>query len=158
VDLLAIAQKIWHYKFVTLPVVALTLLGAVYVITVKKPVYDASSSYVLLNPPAPPTAEEVAANPALGRINSDNPYTRFADQAVVVRILASKMNSQSARRELVNAGADRRYEVAPIAEFGYSSPILQVTSRGRTPAAAIRTAKLVGREATAELDRMQTSQ
>jgi hypothetical protein len=158
VDLLAIARKIRRYKLITLPIVALALLGVVYVVAVKKPVYEASSSYVLLNPPAPPTPEEVARNPELARINSNNPYTRFTDQAVVVEILASKMDSESARRELVKAGGDKRYEVAPSSQFGYSSPILQVTSMGWTPESAIRTAKLVGQEVTAELDRMQTAQ
>ncbi len=157
-DLLAIARKIWRYKLITLPIVALTLLGAVYVVAVKKPVYEASSSYVLLNPPAPPTAEEVARNPELGRIDSNNPYTRFTDQAVVVGIMASKVDSESARRELVKAGGDKRYEVAPSSQFGYSSPIVQVTSMGWSPESAIRTAKLVGQEIIAELDRMQAAQ
>jgi hypothetical protein len=46
VDLLSIARKIWCYKLVTLPVVVLALCGAVYVVAVKQPVYEASSSYV----------------------------------------------------------------------------------------------------------------
>ena len=56
-NLLSIARKIWRYKLATLPVVLLTLFGAAYVVAVKEPVYEASSSYVLINPPTPPTPE-----------------------------------------------------------------------------------------------------
>ena len=63
-DLLQILQKIWRYRIVTLPVLALTLLGAIYVVALKESEYSATSSYVLINPPGPPTAEEIAADPA----------------------------------------------------------------------------------------------
>ena len=55
-NLLLIARKIWRYRLVTLPVIALTLLGLFYVMAVKAPEYKVSSSYVLINPPPPPTA------------------------------------------------------------------------------------------------------
>lgn len=51
--LLQISRKIWRYRVVTLPVLALTLLGAFYVVAIKKPEYSATTSYVLINPPAP---------------------------------------------------------------------------------------------------------
>ena len=57
-DLLLIARKIWRYKLATLPVIFLTLCGAVYAVALKDPVYEVKSSYLLINPPAPPTAEE----------------------------------------------------------------------------------------------------
>jgi hypothetical protein len=157
-DLLSIVRKIWRYKLVTIPVVLLTLCGAIYVVAVKQPVYEASSSFVLINPPAPPTAEDIARDPSLGRIDSDNPYTRFTDQSVVVEVLASSITSPSARRTLGKAGADRRYTVAPVSEFGYSSPIIQITAQGWTPQAAIRSAKLVTAAVTRELDHMQQAE
>jgi hypothetical protein len=155
VDLLLIARKLWHYKLATLPVVVLTLCGAVYAVAVKDPVYEAKSTYVLINPPAPPTAEEIARDPALGRVNADNPYTRFADQSVVVQVLTGALNSESARRALQDAGADSRYTVAPSAELGYSSPIVQITGVGATPRDAVHSAELVGEALKRELDLMQ---
>ena len=101
-DLLLIVRKIWRYRFVTLPVIALTLLGAFYVIAVKAPEYKVSSSYVLINPPPPPTADDIARNPALGRINPNNPYTRFSDQSVIVSLLSSSLSTDAARQELVD--------------------------------------------------------
>ena len=159
-NLLSIARKIWRYKLATLPVVLLTLFGAAYVVAVKEPVYEASSSYVLINPPTPPTPEEIARDPSLGRVNSDNPYARFSDQSVVVEVLASAMAGESAQRALQKADADSRYTVTPDSDsgIGYSSPILQIAAQGGSPQAAVRTAKLVGHEITHQLERMQEVQ
>jgi hypothetical protein len=157
-NLLAIARKIWRYKLLTVPVLLLVLCGAVYVVAVKEPVYEASSSYILINPPAPPTPEEVARDPSLARLNSDNPYARFSDQSVIVEVLASSMANESAQRPLVEAGADPRYEVEPASEFGFSSPILKITAQGSTAEAAVRSAKLVGNAVTRELQTMQEAE
>jgi hypothetical protein len=154
-DLLAIARKLWRYKLVTVPVVLLTLLGAAYVVSVKEPVYETSSTYILISPPAPPTEEAIARNPALGRVNADNPYTRFSDQSIMIEVLSSAMSSASAQRALLKAGADPRYTVAPASAFGYSSPIVKVTAQGPTPVVAMASAKLVGKALTDELARMQ---
>jgi hypothetical protein len=154
-DLLFIARKIWRYKLVTLPIVALMIAGSWYVLFVKEPLYEAQSSYLLVNPPSPPTAEQIARNPALGRIDSDNPYTRYPDQAVVIDVLTRSLNSQSARKALVKAGADERYIVGSGAQFGSASPIVQISGTGSTPAIAMRTAEVVGHAVVGELDRMQ---
>jgi hypothetical protein len=45
--------------------------------------------------------------------------------------------------------------VAPSAAFGFSAPILQITTMGPSPAVAIKTADVVGRALTRELDKMQ---
>ena len=156
-DLLSIARKFWRYRLLTLPVLLLTLAAAVYIVAVKQPVYEAKSSFVLLNPPPPPTAEDIARDPSLGQINTDNPYTRFGDQSVVIQVLASTMTGESARRALVRAGADSRYTVAPSVEFGYSSPIVNITALGASPQAAMSTAKIVDDAIKRELDRMQES-
>ncbi len=157
-DLLLISQKIWRYRIATLPVIALTLLGAFYVVVIKAPVYSASSSYILINPPAPPTPDEIARDPALGRINPDNPFTRFTDQSVVVGLLASTLSNDSEREALSKVGADPRYTVEPAAStFGYSSLLLEVTGVASTAPEAVRTAELVGRALERELNRLQAS-
>jgi hypothetical protein len=159
-DLLSITRKIWRYKFLTLPVVLLTLCGAVYVVAVKDPVYEASSSYILAYPPDPPTPEEIARDPALGRINADNPFARFSDQAVMVEVLASSTANESTRRALRDAGADPRYTVKPAAESGTAEPlpIVRITAQGSTPEVAIRSAKLVGNAVSRQLQRMQQAE
>ena len=157
-DLFNIARKVWRYKLITLPVIVLTIFGAAYVMAVKKPLYEATSSYLLINPPAPPTAEEVARNPALGRIRTDNPFTRFADQGVVIDVLARTM---STRRGAADAGPGRRGPRVPGrggCEFGTTSPIVQITGTGTSPDAAMRTAEVVSHAVVGELDRMQKEQ
>lgn len=154
-SLLAIARKVWRYKFATLPVVVFVLIGTAYVVAVRKPVYEASSTYILVNPPLPPTENDIARDPKLGRIGSDNPYTRFSDQSVVVQLLTSRLSSDLARGELAKRGADPKYVVEPSAEFGFTAPLVHITGTGPSPAAAIRTAEVVGRAVTSELDGMQ---
>jgi hypothetical protein len=158
VDLLRISRKFWRYRIVTLPVIALTLLGAFYVVAIRAPVYKVTSSYVLINPPSPPSADDIARNPALGRINSDNPYTRFSDQSVIVSLLSSSLSSDTARQQLASEGADPRYTVAPDLQLGYSSLVVEITGVGSTPESAVKTAELVGAGLTRELSRVQASQ
>lgn len=154
-DLLSIAETIWRHKLVTLPVLLLTIAGMVYVVAIKEPVYEASSSYILINPPSPPTAEQIDRNPELNRIRADNPYTRFADQSVVANVLARTVSKDQARRALVRAGADERYVVEPSAEFGLTAPIVQITGVGASADAAMGTAKIVSKAVRQELARMQ---
>jgi capsular polysaccharide biosynthesis protein len=153
-SLLLIARKIWRYKLATLPILAIVLIGSFYVIAVKEPVYEAASTYILVNPPPPPTEDEVLRNPKLG-VGTDNPYTRYSDQSVVVQVLASRLSSDAARGQLAKQGADPSYIVAPSSEFGFTAPIVEITGTGSSPEAAIRTANVIGLAVTHELDRMQ---
>lgn len=153
-NLLLIASKIWRYKLVTLPILVTVLLAAVYTAAIKAPVYQTSSSYILVPPPAPPTPDEIARDPKLGR-GSDNPYTRFSDQSLVVQVLSTRLSSDDTRRALAAQGADVRYTAAPDVALGMTAPIVQITGLGSSPAAAIKTADVVGAALTHELARMQ---
>ena len=156
-DLLSIAQKVWRYRLVTIPIVLLTLCGAVYVVAVKAPVYKTTSSYVLINPPAPPTVDQIAADPALGHVQADNPYTRFGDSRTVLEVLAGSMSSQSARRKLLAAGVDPRFTVIPVSSFGFSSPIVQIDAEANSAEGAVRSATVVADAMKEELITMQGS-
>jgi hypothetical protein len=154
-SLLLIVRKIWKYKLLTLPILVLVVLGSYYVMAVTPPTYEASATYILVNPPAPPTEAEIARDPALGKIKTDNPYLRFSDQSVLVQVLASRLTSEEARLALYKQGADPDYIAAPSAQFGFSAPILQITGTGTTPAGAVKTTNLVGAALERELDHMQ---
>ena len=156
-SLLLILRKLWKYKLFTLPIVALVLAGSFYVVAVKAPTYEARSTYILVNPPPPPTETQIARDPALGRVNSDNPYMRYSDQTVLVQVLSSRLNSEEGRRSLAEQGANPNYTAESSPEFGLSAPILRISGTGTTPAAAVRTADLVGLAVTRQLDRMQAS-
>ena len=61
--------------FVTLPIIGLTLIAAFYVVAVKAPGYKVSSSYVLINPPPPPTADQIAQQTGAGAHQSRTTLT-----------------------------------------------------------------------------------
>ena len=154
-SLLLILRKIWKYKLVTIPICLLVGVGAFYVVAVTAPTYEASATYILVSPPAPPTETDIARDPALGKVHSDNPYVRFSDQSVLVQVLASRLNSDENRASLIKQGADPNYLAQPSAQFGFSAPILQITGMGPTATLAIRSTDLVGEDLLTELDKMQ---
>ena len=84
-DLLLIARKVWRYKLVTLPIIALVILGAVMSSSVKEPLYEASSSLHPDQSAGPAHRRGHCPRPRPRPKNADNPYTRFADQSVVDR-------------------------------------------------------------------------
>jgi hypothetical protein len=152
--LLLIVRKIWRYKFATLPILGLVLAAAFFEIAVKPDMYEASATYILVTPPAPPTPDEIARDPKLGK-GADNPYTRYSDQSIVVQVLASRLNGDDTRATLALQGADANYTVQPSSEFGFSAPIVSITGTGTSPESAIRTADVVGKALTRTLDDMQ---
>ena len=154
-DLRLIVRKIWRHKPITVAVILLTLAGAGYAITVRQSLYEASSSYIMINPPSAPTAKDIARDPELGKVKADNPYIHFADQSVVINVLNRTMSTESVRNTLVKAGADRRYTLKSATEYGASSPIIQVKALASTPEVAMRSAEVVGHAVVGELDRMQ---
>jgi hypothetical protein len=154
-SLLLILSKIWRYKLVTFPLIACTLVGAFYVVVVSAPTYEASSTYILVNPPPPPTDVQIARDPSLAHVHDDNPYARFSDQSVLVQILSTRLNSDEARARLVKEGADANYTAAPSTDFGFSAPILQINGTGTTAVEAVATANVVGKALSEELDKMQ---
>ena len=154
-DLLLLVNRIWRHKFITVPVILLTLAGAAYVAAVNKPVYKVSASYLLVNPPAPPTPQQVAADPKLAHVRADNPYTRFNNQPVMIDVLSRTVSTPTARHKLLTEGADPRYAVESATTFGFATPVLQITAAASTPEVAIRSARLVSRASLSALDRIQ---
>ena len=150
-SLLLILRKIWNYKLVTLPIVALVLAGSFYVMAVEPPTYQSSATYILIPPPSPPTA--TSGSPTNNRTN--NPYSRLSDPSVLVQVLASQLNSDEFRRGLATRGVASTYTAQPSAAFGFSAPIMQITGTGTTATAAVTTTTAVGRALTQTLDQMQ---
>jgi len=155
-DLISIAEILWRRKFITIPVIILTAMAAFYVVKVKPPVYQAQSS-LLMVPPSPPTAAQIAADPALGRINSNNPYINYGDLSVIADTLIDVVTDPANEQVLVAQGADPRYELTLSTDYG-NPPIIDITGIGRTPAIAIRSAQLVTKTAQQDLVTLQSSQ
>jgi capsular polysaccharide biosynthesis protein len=155
-DLISIAEILWRRKFITIPVIILTAMAAFYVVKVKPPVYQAQAS-LLMVPPSPPTAGQIAADPALGKINSNNPYINYGDLSVIADTLIDVVTDPANEQVLVAQGADPRYELTLSTDYG-NPPIIDITGIGRTPAIAIRSAQLVTKTAQQDLVTLQSSQ
>jgi capsular polysaccharide biosynthesis protein len=156
-DLVSIVQALWRHKIATAAVILLTALGAIYVGVFKAPEYQASASVLFVNPPAAPTAAQIAKDPALGEINANNPYANFGDLSVVSDIVINLLTSDSGQRALLSQGVDPRYQVALSPAFG-SPPIILITGVGTSSRAAIRSANLIATTAQNDLLQIQNSQ
>ena len=122
-DLLLIARKIWRYKLVD---AAHRRLDALRRGVCRRGQGAGLRGVVQLRP-------DQSTGPADRGGDRPRPVAR-PDRTPTTRIPASptsrwssrswraRSSSESARRELVKAGADRRYTVAPSSEFGYSEP------------------------------------
>jgi hypothetical protein len=156
-NVLRAARMLWRYKFFTVPIILLTLAAVGYVALLTPGLYEAESSYVLFSPPAPPTKDDIAADPALAKVHADNPYARF-DPSVVSGIIADRVNSDRVRTRLVAAGADDGYTVTTSGQYGNASPTAQIQAQGSTPAGALRTVQMVGKAYRDELRTVQAAQ
>ncbi|HWF51146.1 MAG TPA: Wzz/FepE/Etk N-terminal domain-containing protein [Solirubrobacteraceae bacterium] len=156
-DLVEIMGKIWRHKLATIPVLILTVAGLAYTTVIKPKVYQAQASYLLIPPPQAPTPQQIAAHPALAKVNTNNPYVRFNDLTVIVSLLAQTETSNTTRNQLVAQGADPNYQIGPNVQFG-TDPIIQITGSGPTPAAAIKSATVVGKSTIQMLTTLQAQQ
>jgi capsular polysaccharide biosynthesis protein len=154
-DLISIFRAVWRHKLVTIPVILLTCLGAFYVVAIKAPVYEASASFALVYPPAPPTQAQIAADPKLAKINTSNPLLGYSDPSAVTQIVISLVGAPSSQQALVKAGAGTQYQIVPSAG---STQIMSITGVGSTPQAAVLSANLVTQAAKNALHQVQANQ
>jgi hypothetical protein len=158
VDLLSLLRIAWRFKFATLAVMMGTLALGVAVVVVSPPVFTAVSSYLLIEPPEPPSPAEIEADPQLGRIKSDNPFSRYADPSVIVNVVSRQVSSEQVRKATVDAGGDDEYEVAPSRRFGSPSPIVDITATGSSEQAVFTTLDFVGKQLTSQLRAVQADE
>jgi hypothetical protein len=156
-DLLAILRSLRRHAWVTVSVAGLVVAGLVYVTFFVAPTYEATSSYVLFSPPGAPTPDDIARDPLLALVHSDNPYGRM-EPAVVVDLVAQRVNQGQVRRQLIALGADDRYDVTNGGLYGVAGPTAEIKGVGDSPRAALRTTKLVGAAYVRELQALQAVQ
>ena len=99
-DLLNVLGTLRRFKWTTLTIVGLTL-GAIAILVFAVPkVYQVDAAYVLVNPSVPSDAE-LASRPDLAAENRNNPYLRFSSQSMVGQVVATRMDSDEVRRDLL---------------------------------------------------------
>ena len=153
-DLLTIVQSLWRHKLFAIPVILLTVVAGVYVLKIKPPVYEASSSVLLIEPQGP-TAAQIAASPTLKRINPNNPYIDYGDLDVVADSVIQNMMNNADQSALVEAGVDPRYQLALSTAYG-NPPIIDITGVGSSAQQAIHGAAVLARTATTDLTQIQS--
>ena len=153
-DLLNIFSTLRRHKIILLVILLLTAGGCAYVVLGIPPQYQTQAQYVLVEPPAAPSEADIQANPELGKLNSNNPYLRMPNPSIVVDVLAQRVSSDTIRQALIDAGADRDYEIASTNAIG-SGLVIQITGTGTSADAATRTLQLVTDRMEVELKAMQ---
>jgi hypothetical protein len=152
-DILSVLGMVVRRWRVTVPVVLLTIAGAVgAVVVLSPPVYQTSGSLVLLNPPAPP----LVTDPADTATVNTNPYVRFNDLSVVADVIGRTMSSAAMANTLDERGVDD-YEVTGSTDFS-RGPIIEAIARESTPEESIQSSQLVLEETEAVLAERQLSQ
>ncbi len=153
-DVFTIFATIWRNKRVVIPIGLLTLLGIFYVLEVKAPVYQSDASVLLANPPSAPTTAQIAADPKLGKVNSNNPYVGYGNLVLVADALIETVSSPAAQSALEQQGSSSAYKVTLSSAYG-APPILEIAGEGSNPTAAIHSAQLVSEAISQDLRTMQ---
>ncbi|SNS67417.1 Capsular polysaccharide biosynthesis protein [Geodermatophilus saharensis] len=154
-DLFAIARTLRRHWLVSAVVMLLTALAAGWVLFVMPRTYEATGTYVLVNPAAPPTDAQMAADPSLVAVNRNNPYLRFSNQATVSQVLAGRVSGDTVREALRAQGANVDYTIAPSVDFGGTGQVIEIVGTGISPGEAQETLRLVTERMEAELYDMQ---
>jgi hypothetical protein len=149
-DIMSLLRLIARHWRVTVPAAVVTMALVVVALLLSSPTYAANASVALFSPPTPPEPNEGAASTV-----GQNPYTRYGDLSVVADIMAQKMASDSEQAKLKAAGVSGYAVVANRLQRG---PLVQVTGMGRTPSAAITSAKIVIEEFDRSLAEAQTAE
>lgn len=149
---------LWRHKVASFIVLVLMAAGAAFVVLVQPSQYESSATLLLVPPPRPPSAEQIAADPTLRNINTDNPFTRSYDPGIVINVVAGLVNSDSSKKALMRAGAVGHFAVAQTARYGFSSPVAEVAVRAKSPEQAQKTAEIVIGAFRTQLEKLQSDE
>jgi subunit length determinant Wzz-like protein len=155
-DFFSIFGTLWRYKWVSIPLVLLTLLGMGYVLALRPATYEAKADILLTNPPTAPTAFQISQDPSLAKMN--NPLANMGNLTYVAEVLIDSVTAQAAKQELAHAGASGYQVVLDNATQSNVPPAIDVAATGRKPQAAMRSAQLVATAISGELVQLQASQ
>lgn len=149
----SVLKMLWHHKISMVSVLVLTLLAGSYVYFLAPRSYSASTVYVLVTPKVP-TAAQLAKDPALAALNSDNPYLRSADSSLIAQVMVTKLSSSDTADSVVAAGLKPDYTVTLPATSG-TGQLIRIEASGSSPANAIATVEALGDRLKSELRSVQ---
>jgi hypothetical protein len=155
-DFFSIGGTLWRHKWVSIPVIFLTVLGVVYVMVIQTATFQADAKVLLTNPPAPPTAVEIAQDPALAKTN--NPFANLGNLTYVADVLIDEVSAAADRDALTKAGAGGYTVALDDADQTSIPPAIDITGTGVNAQAAIRSVQLVTSDLVRDLGKMQLAQ
>lgn len=150
-DLLSLVQALWRYKLTSLLVLSLTGMAVAGVLVWTPPVYTASASLLLIEPPEPSTDAKSPVAP-------ENPFVRYADNSVIITVVARRVQQEQVREEIVGQGGVETYEVDLSRRFGGSSPIIDIAATADSQSRALSTVHLVIAQTTTDLYNVQAEE
>ena len=152
-DLVPILRLLRRHRLIVGAVCTLTLLGLVYVFIAVPRVYESQTSLVILSPPSPLTSEDIAADPTLATVKSDNPYSRL-DNRSVVEIVTEHLADPAARNNMLAAGASGEFSI----DASRAPGIADIKATGSSARESERTALAAQREFSNQLRELQKQQ
>jgi uncharacterized membrane protein len=155
-DLFSIFGTLWRHKWVSIPVVLLTLAGMAYVLALRPPTYEAKADILLTNPPAAPTAFQISQDPSLAKMN--NPLANLGSLTYVAEVLINTVTAPAAQAGLLQEGVKAYQVILDNASQSNVPPAIDVVATRRKPQAAMRSAQLVATAISSELVQLQASQ
>ena len=155
-DLFAIGGTLWRHKLVSIPLTLLTLVGVVYVIAMTPTTYQAKADVVLTSPPTPPTAFQIAQDPAMAKVN--NPLANLGNLTYVADVLIDVVTAPAAKQALVQEGTSGYQVVLDNASQTNIPPAIDITGTGSNSQSAIQSAQLVATAISRDLNQLQANQ
>jgi len=150
-DPVAVIKTLWRYKVFVLPVLLLTAVAAVYMFSYAPRTYEARTTYAIVAPQVP-TSEQIEKDPALGLLNTDNPYLRSADTSLVAQVAVTRLNDVATGDFLAQQGLSTDYKV----ERPSDAFLVDISGISDDKAQAISTAKALGERLENDLRTIQT--
>jgi len=141
-DPIAVLKTLWHHRFISLPILILTIAAAVYVFQFAPRSYESSTTYALINPDIP-TQKEIENNPALEQLNKKNPYLRSSDPSLIVQVLLTRLNDSSTADRLKEQGLSSDYTVSR-GVGGVNGFLVDITGTAETPEASFAITRALG--------------
>lgn len=152
-DPMTVMKTMWRHKALVLPVLLLTLLAAGYVYQFGPRSYEAKMSFAMVNPQVP-TESDLLEHPELAELNSDNPYLRSSDPALISDVLITRLSDKSMAEALEDSGLSAEYNVARSANG--NGFVIDLSGVSDTPAEAVATTRALGDVLVSELRTIQT--
>jgi capsular polysaccharide biosynthesis protein len=156
-DLISVVQSLWRHKLVSIPVIVLTAIAALYVVKLKPPVYQSTASILLANPQGAATPSQISADPHLKNANPYNTFVSYGNLTIVADTVIQLVTAPTAQQALAQSGVDPRYQMALSTAYG-TPPIINITGVGSSPQEAIRSANLLVEASDANLYSLQKKQ